>query len=228
MKRLLSLLAVVGLLLTACGSAGDNQHTGGAHNGAMPAATAGADHGAMADKSGTATPGAGHSGMPGMGGEGTAAETMSFDQMFIAAMIPHHESATDMAKMARTNAEHPETKQLANQIISAQQEEIDQMRAWYKEWYGTDQVPEMDHEMMPGIDMGDMGMESQDLSKAKPFDKAFIDAMIPHHEGAIAMSRRALRQAKRPEIKQLAKEIISSQQEEINQMKRWRSAWYGS
>ncbi len=232
MKRLLSLIAVVGLLLTACGSSGDNEHTGGSHNGAMPTATAGADHGAMADKPGTTTPGAGRSGMPGMRGEGTATESMSFDQMFIAAMIPHHQSATDMAKVARTNAEHPETKQLANQIISAQQEEIGRMRAWYKEWYGTDQVPEMDQKMMgsmmPDMDMCDMGMEAQDLSKVKPFDKAFIDAMIPHHESAIAMSRHALKQAKRPEIKKLAREISSSQQKEIDQMKRWRTAWYGS
>jgi uncharacterized protein (DUF305 family) len=232
LKRLLSQLAVVGLLLTACGSSGDNEHTGGSHDGAMPAATAGADHGATAGKPGTATPGAGHSGMPGMDAEGTVTEAMSFDQMFIAAMIPHHESATDMAKVARTNAEHPETKQLANQIITTQQGEIGQMRAWYKEWYGTAQVPEMDHEMMgsmmPGMDMGDMGMEAQDLSAAKPFDKAFIDAMIPHHESAIAMSRQSLKQAKRAEIKQLAREIIASQQKEIDQMKRWRTAWYGS
>ncbi len=229
MKRLLSLIAVVGLLLTACGSSGDNEHTGGSHDGAMPAVTAGADHGAMADKPGTGTPGAGHLGMPGMGGEGTATAAMSFDQMFIAAMIPHHGSATDMAKVARTNAEHPEIKQLANQIISAQQDEIGRMRAWYKEWYGTNQVPEMDHEMMGSMMPGmDMGMEAQDLSGAKPFDKAFIDAMIPHHESAIAMSRHALKQAKRPEIRQLAREIVSSQQKEIDQMKRWRTAWYGS
>ncbi len=104
----------------------------------------------MADKPGTATPAcrAPARMRTVLGGEGTATEAMSFDQMFIAAMIPHHESATDMAKMAQTNAQHPEIKQLANQIISAQQEEIGRMRAWYKEWYGTDQVPEMDQKMM--------------------------------------------------------------------------------
>jgi len=167
-----------------------------------------------------------------MRGEETPMNDMSFDQMFIAAMIPHHQSATEMARVAEKQAEHPETKQLAAAIITAQEKEIDQMRAWYKEWYGADQIPPVDQEMMdsmtPGMDMGDMGMEAADLTNAKPFDRAFIDAMIPHHERAIAMAQTALKQADHPEIRRLAEEIISSQQKEIVQMKQWRKAWYGS
>ncbi len=173
-----------------------------------------------------------HSNMPGMGADATTTAGMSFDQMFIAGMIPHHQSAIDMAKVAQQKAEHPEIKQLAGEIITAQQREIDQMRGWYKQWYGTDEIPEMDQEMMgrmmPGMDMHDMGMEAEDLSDAKPFDRAFIAAMIPHHESAVMMAQHALKQAKRPEIKQLAREIISAQQKEIGQMKEWRKAWYGS
>lgn len=232
LKRLSSLIVALGLLLAACGSPGDNQHTGGAHMGSAPTATRGAGRSGMPGMSGAATPSSEHSGMPGMGGEGTAITGMSFDQMFIAAMIPHHQSATEMAKIARKKGEHREIRQLAGEIISAQQREIDQMRAWYKQWYGTDEVPEMNNDMMgrmmPGMDMRDMGMEAQDLSDAKPFDKAFIDAMIPHHESAVMMAEHALEQAKRPEIKQLAREIISAQREEIGQMERWRKAWYGS
>jgi len=50
--------------------------------------------------------------------------------------------------------------------------------------------------------------------------------MIPHHQGAITMAQDALSKSKRPEIKQLAQEIITSQQKEIDQMKQWRQAWY--
>lgn len=233
MKRVLYLIAVVGLLLAACGSSDDREQTdAGTQNIGGSPETTDAGHSGMPGMSAAPTPNSDHSGMPGMGGEGTATEAMGFDQMFIAAMIPHHESATDMAKVAQTKAEHPEIKQLAGEIISAQEREIGQMRAWYKDWYGTNEVPEMDQgmmdSMMPGMDMGKMGMEAQDLSRAKPFDRAFIDAMIPHHESAIAMARHALEQSKRPEIKQLAREIISSQQKEIDQMKRWRTAWYGT
>jgi uncharacterized protein (DUF305 family) len=58
------------------------------------------------------------------------------------------------------------------------------------------------------------------------FDLRFINAMIPHHEGAVTMAQDALSKSKRPEIKKLAQSIITSQQKEIEQMKQWRQAWY--
>lgn len=58
----------------------------------------------------------------------------SFDQAFLEMMIPHHEGAIDMAKLAQKNAGHAEIKKMANDIISAQQKEIDQMNAWLTAW----------------------------------------------------------------------------------------------
>jgi uncharacterized protein (DUF305 family) len=67
---------------------------------------------------------------------------------------------------------------------------------------------------------------AQMLKEPDPsFDVHFIDLMIPHHEGAIAMAKEALAQAKHPELKKLAENIISSQQKEIEQLKQWRKAW---
>lgn len=47
-----------------------------------------------------------------------------------------------------------------------------------------------------------------------PFDAMFIDGMIVHHAGAIAMARQALDEAQRPEIKKLAEAIIAAQEAE--------------
>ena len=58
------------------------------------------------------------------------------------------------------------------------------------------------------------------------FDKAFITEMVMHHEGAVEMAELALTNAKRQEIKDLAKAIITAQNTEISQMKAWASAWY--
>jgi uncharacterized protein (DUF305 family) len=58
-----------------------------------------------------------------------------FDKAFIDEMIVHHQGAIDMAKLALTNANHQEIKDLANAIIKAQTEEIDQMKAWRASWY---------------------------------------------------------------------------------------------
>lgn len=58
------------------------------------------------------------------------------------------------------------------------------------------------------------------------FDKAFIDGMIEHHEGAVVMAEEALKNAKHQEIKDMANAIISAQTKEIDQMKEWRLSWY--
>jgi len=58
-------------------------------------------------------------------------------------------------------------------------------------------------------------------------DKRFIEEMIPHHEGAIAMAELALERSDRPEILNLARGIIEAQQKEIVEMKDWYMQWFG-
>ena len=60
---------------------------------------------------------------------------------------------------------------------------------------------------------------------ASTIDKHFIEQMIPHHEGALVMAKDALNKSKRPEIQQLANAILTSQEQEINLMKKWNQAW---
>lgn len=184
----------------------------------------------------TATPAPGESPMPGDMTDDSVMD-MEFDRMFIDMMVPHHESATAMAQIALDRAEHPEIEQLAEAIITAQEAEIAQMRSWREEWYGSSDTPSM-AEMpmlhgMPGMEHAaqtmDMAAEVELLRTApEPFDLAFIDAMILHHQSAIDAARLAEQQATRQEIKDLAQAIIADQQREIDQMRSWRQAWYGS
>jgi uncharacterized protein (DUF305 family) len=58
------------------------------------------------------------------------------------------------------------------------------------------------------------------------YDLRFIDAMIPHHEGAIVMAKDVLKKSRRPELQKLATGIIKAQEKEIAQMKQWRKTWY--
>lgn len=62
--------------------------------------------------------------------------SVPFDQRFITAMISHHSGAIEMAKEAQTRAEHAEIKQLAGEIIRAQEAEVQQLEAWQKAWFG--------------------------------------------------------------------------------------------
>jgi uncharacterized protein (DUF305 family) len=58
-----------------------------------------------------------------------------FDKAFLSEMIMHHEGAVAMAQVALRDAKHQEIKNMANDIISAQTQEISQMRIWLKNWY---------------------------------------------------------------------------------------------
>jgi uncharacterized protein (DUF305 family) len=57
-----------------------------------------------------------------------------FDDHFLNMMTAHHEGAVTMSKEALQKAEHPEIKKLAEQIIRAQQPEIEQMKKWKEMW----------------------------------------------------------------------------------------------
>jgi uncharacterized protein (DUF305 family) len=61
-----------------------------------------------------------------------------------------------------------------------------------------------------------------------PFDQQLVDMMVTHHQGAIDAAKAAETRAQRSEVKQLAGEIAAAQQREIEQMRQWRRAWYGS
>ena len=160
--------------------------------------------------------------------------SIPFDQRFIDMMVPHHESAVEMAKLAQERAEHPELKSFAEQVIAAQDSEISRMKQWRQTWFGGDPGPAKDEPGMADMEKGpsmtsgmkDMKEMVEGLRTADPFDKAFIEAMVPHHQSALEMANEAQGHAEHPEIKQLADEIIAAQTREISTMKGWLDAWY--
>ena len=141
----------------------------------------------------------------------------NLDQHFIEQMIPHHEGAIEMAKMAQERSKRPEILTLAKAIIQSQSQEITQMQAWYKNWYGTEVHVNstvgmgMGRGMMHGGMMGGQTSDIESLKNAANFDEAFLQEMIPHHEGAIEMAKLAQERSKRPEILTLSTTIIKNQ-----------------
>lgn len=142
------------------------------------------------------------------------------DQAFIEEMIPHHDSAIEMAELAEDRAESPEVKTLAAQIIKDQQREIAQMKAWYQAWYGKPVPAATGGEHGGGHSAMMNGDDVEALQTAENFDLEFVRRMIPHHQSAVAMAQNVLPKAERQEIKDLAQAIIASQVGEIDQMRR--------
>src|SRR5215213_7702122 len=211
-------------ILTACGGAGGGQQGSGSGGDGEPG---------KAEKSGGGMAGMDHDqmghGSMGMGSGGMARQMVMengkySDERFIDAMVPHHQGAIAMAEVALKNAQHEKIKEFSRNIVSTQRAEIEELKSIKKEEFGTFNVPmEMSQEQMRGMGMM---MNPQQLANQKPFDEAFLDAMIPHHQSAIEMAQVALEKSDNPKIKELAENIISAQQREIEQMREWRMEWY--
>jgi uncharacterized protein (DUF305 family) len=230
---LLSALLIGGLV--SCGSV-ESDYTGAAE----PAGEAAADASTAGGEGQAPTAGGMDHGSMNHGGMDHSQMTLgpkdeSFDLRFIDGMVPHHEGAVLMAKEALEKSDRAEIRELSQAIIEAQESEIGQLQDWRKAWYpsaGSEPMmwhAEMNHMMAMTDEMRDSMMMAGDLGAADDtFDQRFIDAMIPHHEGALTMAKEALEKSDRPEIKAMAEAMIASQQQEIDQMKQWRADWYGS
>ena len=64
------------------------------------------------------------------------------------------------------------------------------------------------------------------VKAAGPYDLMFIDAMVAHHQGAIAMAQPADSNAMHPELKDFARKVVDDQSREITQMTQWRDQWF--
>ena len=173
-------------------------------------------------------------GMMGNNSQNTGNNQMmgNIDKHFIEQMIPHHDGAVAMAKLALEKSKRPAIKTLANAIIEGQTKEINDMRGWYKNWFSKD-VPKGNTGMMGGGMMSGSGMhmggdeDMKALETATDFDKAFLEAMIPHHQLALMMVQMLEAGTNRPEMIQLANSITLSQSKEIKDMQGWYIEWYG-
>ena len=174
----------------------------------------------------------------GCGSSSSGAEANGADRAFVQQMIPHHMMAVQMAQTAARDASHPQIKSLGASIISAQDAEIAQMKPIAKTLGVTPAAMpaggQMNGQMMSdaqklGISMSNMGMsmDMSSLSSMRPFDRAFIDMMIPHHQGAVRMAQAELAKGKNPKLRALATRIIKAQDHEIAEMNHWRAQWYG-
>ncbi len=146
------------------------------------------------------------------------------DVTFVQSMIPHHEQAVVMAKMATSRASSTAVKQVAAKIEAAQAPEITEMTGWLKAW-GKDtgsgssghDMSDMGGNAMPGM-MSDTDMATLAKSNGSAFDQMFLTMMIRHHQGAIDMAKTEQMDGKSPDAIRLAKQIAAAQTAEITLM----------
>lgn len=181
------------LVLAACGGGDDGSAGHDTHGGSSPSASASASKG----------------------------RHNAADIAFAQGMIPHHRQAVEMAELASGRAKSAEVKKLAEAIEKAQDPEIRTLSGWLTSW--GENVPAegaTDHSSTHGAAGMMTAEDMEELRKASgaAFDTAFMEMMIEHHEGAVAMAETERADGSYAPAKKMAGQIISSQTAEIDRM----------
>jgi uncharacterized protein (DUF305 family) len=136
------------------------------------------------------------------------------DVVFLQNMVLHHAQAITMSQIARNQASAAQVKDLAARIEAEQSPQIQQMNSLLTEWGipapattgGTGTTNGVGHGQLPGTVSG------------AGFDRAFLEMMTVHHQDAVDMSQIELAQASNPATRNLAQQIISADQAQLNEM----------
>jgi uncharacterized protein (DUF305 family) len=142
------------------------------------------------------------------------------ERAFLVDMVGHHSMAVAMAEMAKEKATHQELKDMADDIIRTQTDEMERMRRWLKRWYGRE-VGE--HEMGH-----DDEMEMLEEATGAEFEVRFMSMMMVHHTQAVERARAVRRYPLHGKVRQLTRDIIRAQRREIAQLQEWLVAWYAN
>ncbi|WP_234543964.1 DUF305 domain-containing protein [Streptomyces shenzhenensis] len=188
----LGVIVAGALILSACSSNSDDM-------GGMP----GMDHGSTTS-SATAT--------------STTGVYNEADVKFAQMMIPHHEQALEMAKLANGRASDSAIKNIAAKIEKAQDPEITTLKGWLQSWAKPEAMGDM-----PGMSMGEGMMSGKDMKGLKSmtgaeFDKMFAQMMIQHHDGAISMAKDEQKKGHNADAKKMAGDIATGQSTEVKQL----------
>ena len=175
-----------------------------------------------------ATPTAGHSSMDHSSNAQSMHEDVSFDQLYIDMMVPHHEAVIALAEAALPTLTDPVLIEMAEGIIAAQSTENEQLLEWRLAWFGFAE-PMMDDatmgqmmEAMPVGSMDEMMMQMDPHMQVTAFcaaddpDRAFAEQVLAHHLMAVEASEIALTKAEHPELVAFAEQVIEDQQREID------------
>ena len=160
-----------------------------------------------------------HSGMA-HGSSATVTEGKNLsadDAMFLQMMIPHHAQAVVIAEYAATNSKNEQILKIAKQIKSDQAVEITQM----KKWLTDDGLGTAAGHSMAGMSgmLSDSQLNTLKSSKGAGCDKLFLNDMIEHHQGALAMVG-MIENSKVAALRDFATAISTAQQAEIDQMQK--------
>lgn len=153
--------------------------------------------------------------------------TGDFDLDYANMMIPHHQSAVDMAQEYLPKAKDEKIKTMAQNIIAAQQKEIGELKTMIanhkpsdaKAHSGEGHAAGEHNELMET--MNKMIDEMKAMKMTGDADKDFVMMMIPHHQSAVDMAENEISHGKNYDLKKLSQKIVADQNSEIKEFQDW-------
>ena len=157
-------------------------------------------------------------------------------------MIDHHAQAVDMATIVQRRTQDQDMRYLTTDLALTQSNQMGQMQGWLNVWdlsvgrsgrpmqwmeghEAEHELSDLDAEDIPAADSGLMpGMATQaDVNRLRTLptaeaDVLFLQLMIKHHQGGVAMARAAVKLTDEPVAVNLAQTIVKAQEAEITLM----------
>ena len=148
------------------------------------------------------------------------------DTAFAKGMLGHHRGAVEMAKIELKYGTDEAMRQLAQEVITAQQTEIDVLNKWLASHPDAAKPKPNTVAMQQAYAQSMENMHGEmTLGVADPVpDMAFARGMLPHHIAAVDMAKVQLEYGTDEEMRQLAQDVIDTQQTEIDVMRNWIAA----
>jgi uncharacterized protein (DUF305 family) len=147
------------------------------------------------------------------------------DVRFMQGMIGHHAQALEMTAMVRSHGGSDALRKLAERIEISQADEIKMMQEWLARRGQEVPGPHAHHAagatLMPGM-LTAAEMARLDAARGGEFDRLFLEFMIKHHEGALAMVQQLFAQpgaGQEADVFAFASDVDADQRMEIDRMR---------
>jgi uncharacterized protein (DUF305 family) len=146
------------------------------------------------------------------------------DIKFMQGMIGHHAQALEMVALLKKNSRSEEMKKLALRIELSQDDEIKMMQKWLdarrQRVPGRTEMHQHGAQLMPGMLTQDE-MKQLEAARGAEFDRLFLEGMIKHHGGALAMVKDLLDTpgaAQESDVFTFVSDVEADQRMEIDRM----------
>lgn len=139
---------------------------------------------------------------------------------FASGMVPHHQGAVDMTRVLMAYGKDAQLKELGQRIITWQESEIGIMKRWLVARGG--QAAAVNEDAVAAYKEAMAAMhKNMAITYSGDADVDFVRGMIPHHQGAIDMAWVLVKYGRDAELREIAQDVIRSQQQEIAFMNNW-------